>query len=451
MRLLFLSVLAWLAAYVFVCLQGASGADPLAFPLDEPPFAAQLASIDAEWNIHLRIGDRLRVVAAKDLAYWGRYREVDQGQKILLTDGSLIRADVLLLDNKQVVLGDATGLGRGQWDESILPREALSAIVYQPPAGAAAFDRFRASLWDDSLHADRLLLQGGESISGTLLAAPKSGRHAAEGVKPGAEVFLIARASVLEPLSIPAGKVIAFRNHMVVSGRSTAGGAWLGLADGSLLNARSIAVKGDEVAIALGAGGTLKTTLAGRDDPDKRFWDAVEFVQPAAARVEWLPHKKSLGYKHIPFLSVERELGIHQNVLGTRLRAGGATYLHGLGMPSTSRVAYEVAGYRKFAAELAIDDAAGRKGSVVFRVLLQGAVGNAVPGVPRTTDTPGSGKSDPTAWTTAYESPIIRGGDSPLPISLDLKGAQRMALIIDFADRGDECDWADWLNARLTE
>jgi hypothetical protein len=24
-----------------------------------------------------------------------------------------------------------------------------------------------------------------------------------------------------------------------------------------------------------------------------------------------------------------------------------------------------------------------------------------------------------------------------------------MALIVDFADRGDECDWADWLQARL--
>ena len=29
--------------------------------------------------------------------------------------------------------------------------------------------------------------------------------------------------------------------------------------------------------------------------------------------------------------------------------------------------------------------------------------------------------------------------------------APRLALTIDFADRGDECDWADWLNARLTK
>ena len=52
-------------------------------------------------------------------------------------------------------------------------------------------------------------------------------------------------------------------------------------------------------------------------------------------------------------------------------------------------------------------------------------------------------------WTTAYESPIIRGGEPPTPISLDLKGASRLALIVEFADRGDELDHANWLNARL--
>src|SRR6188474_2307207 len=94
----------WLAAHLIVCLDGAAAADPLAFPLDEPPFAARLAGIDPEWNIQLQIGDKLRVVAAKDLAYWGRYRQPEAGPQILLTDGSVIRADVLSLDQKQLVL-----------------------------------------------------------------------------------------------------------------------------------------------------------------------------------------------------------------------------------------------------------------------------------------------------------------------------------------------------------
>jgi hypothetical protein len=280
----------------------------------------------------------------------------------------------------------------------------------------------------EPLHEDRLILQGGESIGGTLLAAPANGRLAVEGVKPGQEVFLIAKGNNLAPLSIPAAKVVAYRAPVAVSSRSTTGAAVLGLGDGSLLRATAITVKGDQVTIALAAGGKLQTTLAGRDDPDKKFWDAIEFIQPLSPRVRWLPLDKSLGYKHIPFVSVERDLGIDRNVLGSRLRTGGATFLQGLGMPSTSRVAYGVAGYRKFEAELALDDAAGNKGSVVFRVLLESA---------------------PNDWKSAYESPIVRGGDGPLPISVDLKGAMRMALIVDFADRGDECDWANWLQARL--
>lgn len=412
------------------CTGVSNAAEPLAFPLDESAFAASLAGIDPEWNIQFRIGDKLRVIDAQDLAYWGRYREAEQGPQILLTDGSVIRADVLLLDDRQLVLGDATGFGRGHWDESTLPRSALAAILFQPPASAAARDRLRDSLLTEPLHEDRLLLQGGETIGGTLLAAPASGRFAPEGVKPGTEVFQIIRAKSTEPLSIPAAKVIAFRAVRASLDRNSAGAAWLGFRDGSLVGARSVAVKGDEVLIALAAGGTLQTTLAGRDDPEQKVWDSIDFIQPVSKRVVWLSDLKPVGYKHIPFLSVTQPLGVDRSAQGQRLRAAEAAWLHGLGMPSTSRVAYDIAGFRKFEAELALDDAAGLKGSVQFRVLLESAPGE---------------------WQPAYESAVIRGGNSTLPISVDLQGAKRMALIVDFADRGDECDWANWLQARLTK
>ena len=53
------------------------------------------------------------------------------------------------------------------------------------------------------------------------------------------------------------------------------------------------------------------------------------------------------------------------------------------------------------------------------------------------------------SWVLAYQSPIVRGGQPPLPISVDVSGAQRLALIVGFADRGDQLDYANWLNARL--
>lgn len=409
-----------------------AAAEPLAFPINEAPFAARLVNIDREWNVHLRTGDKVRVVDANDLAYWGRFRDVESGPQILLTDGSVLRADVLSLEDQQLVLGDATGLGRGQWDESTLPRAAVQAILFQPPADAAERDALLQLLQEANEPEDRLLLVGGESVSGTLAAAPLAGRFTPEGLKPGSEAFLLARRNVAEPLSIPAGKVVAASFAAVgVSPRSSAAGnVWLGFEGGSLVLTRSIDVKGDAVSISPAAGGALLTTLSGRGDPDKKLWDAITLVQPAASRVRWLSDQRPVGYKHIPFISISRPLGSDRSVLGSRLRADGAVFLKGLGMPSASRVAYDVAGYRRFEAELAIDEAAGLKGSVIFKVLLEG---------------------EPNQWRPAYESAIIRGGETPVPISIDLKGATRMALIVDFADRADECDWADWLNARLTK
>jgi hypothetical protein len=46
-------------------------------------------------------------------------------------------------------------------------------------------------------------------------------------------------------------------------------------------------------------------------------------------------------------------------------------------------------------------------------------------------------------------TPVVRGGQPPLPISVDLRGAKQLSLVVDFADRGDQHDHADWLNARL--
>jgi hypothetical protein len=105
-------------------------------------------------------------------------------------------------------------------------------------------------------------------------------------------------------------------------------------------------------------------------------------------------------------------------------------YNKGLGIPSAARLTYQLdKPYQRLEAELALDDAAGMRGSVLCKVYLY-ADG---------------------AWLPVLETPVIRGGDEPLPISVDLKGAKAVTLIVDYADRGDELDLANWLNARLVE
>jgi len=406
-------------------------AQPLAFPIAEAPFPAQVAGIDGQWNISLKSAGKIRVLRADDLAYWGAYRDVEAGPQLILTDGSVVRSDLLLLNDKQLVIGDATGLGRGLWDESMLPRSALRAIVWQPPAAAAERDRLLATLVRENGNSDRLTLLGGETLSGLLTAAPPAGRFAPEEIKPGSEFFEFARPGQAEPLRIPSARVVAIRLAQPVQPAAVSGmSAWLGLADGSFVKVRKITVQGDVVTLALAAGGQLTTTLTGRKDASRKFWDEITCLEPAAAGLAWLSDLPGLGYRHIPFLSVQRPLGLDSCVLGSRLRAGGAVHRKGLGMPTASRIAVRAAGYRRFEAQIALDEAAGTEGSAIFKVLLETAPGE---------------------WRTAFESPPVRGGDRPRQVAVELAGASRIALVVDFAERGDVCDWADWLEARLVK
>jgi hypothetical protein len=412
----------------------------VAFLVSEPSFRAELAGVDQEWNISFKAAGKVRVMGAAELAYWGRWRDVESGPQVLLRDGGVVRADVLRVDERQIVVGDATGLGRGFWDESTLPREAAVAVMLQPPAAAAERDALWKSLVGSAGPDDRLVLAGGEMLAGQLVSAPRLGRFALEDVKPGSERFEIIPRGGKRAVSVPAGKVIAVQFGK--TGERTAGqgssgtpvrttsgmAVWMGLKESSLVRAQSVSIKRDVVTVVLATGGELKSTLADRDDASSRFWSSVNYLEPSSGRVVWLSDRESLGYKQIPFVSVQWPLGMDQSVLGTRLRAHGAIFRKGIGMPSASRVAYEVAGYRRFDAEIAIDEAAGQVGSVVFKVVLQTADNE---------------------WQKAYESPVVRGGDVPIPITVDLKGASRMALLVEFAERGDECDYADWLQARL--
>ena len=158
------------------------------------------------------------------------------------------------------------------------------------------------------------------------------------------------------------------------------------------------------------------------------LWDHVVAAQFAGPKVRYLSDLPDIGYKHIPFLSTVVPYGRDQNVLGGQLRTSDQIFSKGLGMHTTSRVAYQLDDSDKnFEAELALDAQAGERGSVIYRVFL----------------------NDGSAWTLAYESSIVRGGEAPVAISVALNGARQLALIVDYADRADELDYANWLDARI--
>ncbi len=118
--------------------------------------------------------------------------------------------------------------------------------------------------------------------------------------------------------------------------------------------------------------------------PKGETWNAVVMLQPFRDQVTYVSDLPPLGYRHIPFLDMTWPFRADRSVSGGRLRHAGHVWTKGLGMHSSSRLAYETGGqYQELHAEVAIDDRAGRQGSVIFRVYIQDQTDN---------------------WSMAYES-----------------------------------------------
>ncbi len=155
----------------------------------------------------------------------------------------------------------------------------------------------------------------------------------------------------------------------------------------------------------------------------------IVFVRPQNANVLYLSGIADLGHKHIPFLGSDWGWGRDRNVLGGQISSHDRVFEKGIGMHSTARLAFDLPqGFTEFQAEVSLDRSAGKRGSVQFRVFTS---------------------EDGATWVPSEKTQIVRGGDAIVPIRVDIAGRKRLALVVDFAERGDELDRANWIGARL--
>jgi hypothetical protein len=379
---------------------------PGAVPVDGPPFKARLLGVDANWGLTFEGATesaKPKQMAAEDLCWWGRFVEPRGQTQILLVDGTLIAADVAEM-NKERALLDWNAGGSVK-----LPLEIVAGIVFHPPADPQSADALLAKLPAAGGDADRLLLVNGDSIGGELVSLADDTVH----IRTAAGELKVRTDKIA---AVAMNSALAAKPHLA-SAR-----AWLGLGDGSRLLVSSLVLDGGKAQVTLAAGPQI--TLSADD-----IAYGICALQPLGGRTVYLSDLKPASYQYIPLLDLTWPYHADRNVLGTQLRAAGRLYAKGLGMHSASRLTYLLdKPYRAFAAETAIDDQTAGHGSVVFRVY---------------TDD-GSGK-----WQLKYDGPIVRAGAASLPISVDLTGAKRLSLLVDFADQGDVQGHADWLNARL--
>ena len=132
-------------------------------------------------------------------------------------------------------------------------------------------------------------------------------------------------------------------------------------------------------------------------------------------------------YRFTPFLSTRWPWRRNLSVSGSPLRLRGKEFARGIGLHSKSQLSYRLGKkYRRFQADVGIDDVAAGAGNVVFAV--------EVDGKRVFTSKPQSGKN-----------PILHIGP------IDVTGKQQLSLVVDYGQFGDIRDHANWCNALLVK
>lgn len=337
--------------------------------------------------------------ALDELVLWGAFVEPRRGPLIIIRDGGVLAADIVELTATELTVD------HDQFGERRLPVAEIRAIVLQWPSGRAARDRVAAQ-WRGPGRADgqaEVLFDNGDRLMGR----PWIGRDGQIELSQGDRRAGVPadRVAVIRFAALPAAK--EERPDAAGSGRS-----WVGWADGTCLLVERLTIDGEDVSFR---------ALGGDWNGAARLLTAI---QPLGARVVYLSDRQPNAYRHVPFLDATRPYSLDATATGGWPVCRGRLYRKAIGITSAARLGFAVEPRATaFAAAVGIDDTTDGGGSVRVRVFVDGR--------PR------------------WSSEIIRGGQPPVDLSVQLDGASQLDLVVDFADRADVLDRVLWLNPRL--
>ncbi|MCC9605334.1 NPCBM/NEW2 domain-containing protein [Blastopirellula sp. JC732] len=392
---------------IAVCLASALPlvrAEGTLLKLDQVRRTLQLAGIEGDEWTFLDPQGQLEKIPSSQIVRYGAPAPLVKTPLIVLASGGRIVLQDILLSRRQLV-----GYPTRTFDEVKLPLRMIRGIALRLPLDDVKRQELLDRIENYNGIDDQLLLENGDVISG-LVAAIKSETIQLETESSSLEVDRTRVAAILFAPGLTPTSKDSFD-------------AWIGLRDGSLLPVRKIKFADDEMTAEIGRDVTLVSV------PGASLLRDIVYAEPHSSDVIYVSDLPKLQDKQVSFLTTGWSFQRDRNVLGAELSADGQLYRKGLGVHSTSRLAAPIPkGFKRFAAEIAVDGSSGSEGSVNFRVYLAGADG---------------------VWKPAYQGEIIRGGMPAEPISVPLGEAAAIALVVDFADRGDVKDRADWLSARF--
>ncbi len=272
---------------------------------DGEAFRGALGGIGPGWNLRFDVaGAAPRELPAADLIRWGEFVEKSAGPQVLLADGGLIVADVRQIDREKLAL-ESDLLG-----SVALPLDVVPAVLFHPPSDRHRRDQLVRRLLSAGGESDRVLLDNGDELSGTLAALHDD--VATLETDTGKIEVELARIAAL-----------VFNPTLARRSESRSQRALVCLRDGSRLLATGLETAGTKTNLQLPEGVRLAAET-----------DAIVALQPLGGRAVYLSDLKPAGYKHIPFLQLAWPYETDRNVSADLLRAGGKLRLKGLGMHS---------------------------------------------------------------------------------------------------------------------
>ncbi len=148
------------------------------------------------------------------------------------------------------------------------------------------------------------------------------------------------------------------------------------------------------------------------------LWGSAYAVS-GAAQVVWLDELDvSLAHSGWGNTQSKKSIG------GNPLRLAGKTYERGIGTHPMGAFTIALAGgTKRFTGLVGLDDEVGRSGSAEFRIEADGKL----------------------RWTSG----VMRGGDPPKPVDVDLTGVKLLRLVVTDGGDGYGNDHVDWVDARF--
>lgn len=185
------------------------------------------------------------------------------------------------------------------------------------------------------------------------------------------------------------------------------------LARGDVFSADVIGVRDQRLA--------LDNTFAG---PVVIDWKDVRKLAFLSDAIRYLSDAEPDEYEFKPFLHTKWPYRLDRSVANGPIRIAGRTFLKGIGVHAHSRLVYTIRpDDETFLCTVGVDDAVGHRGSVRFRILVDGQ--------------------------ERFDSRVLKGQDTPKNVRVNVRRGKRLELILEDGGDLDVGDHGNWANARL--